>query len=126
MAIKFNVHEIGKPGDPGAPKKFYARLVHSGDISLEGLAARISHSSSVTESDVHGVLLALVSEIPHYLSMGYIVRLGQLGSFRLGTKSTGSEVAEEVSGANIVHARLIFQAGKRVKASLQDLSFRKQ
>lgn len=126
MSIKFNVHEIGKPGDPAAPKKFYARPVHSGEISLEDLASDISHASSVNEPDVYAVLQSLVREIPRNISQGYIVRLGNLGSFRLTAKSTGSETEEEVSAANIVRPRLLFHAGKRVRGLMDQLTFKKQ
>src|SRR5690606_1226633 len=108
MAIKFNDLEIGKPGDPAAPKKFYPRPVHTGEITLENRAADISYSSSLTESDVYAVLQSLVREIPRNISHGYIVRLGNLGAFRLGSNSTGSDTAEEVTGANIFRTRLLF------------------
>src|SRR3546814_4121277 len=112
MAIKFNVLEIGKPVDPAAPKKFYPRPVHSGEITLEDLTSDISHASSLTESDVYAVLQSLVREIPRNISRGYIVRLGNLGAFRLGSNSTGSDTEEEVSAAKIFRTRLLFYPGK--------------
>ncbi|PRD54419.1 HU family DNA-binding protein [Sphingobacterium gobiense] len=125
MAIKFNVQEIGNPQDAAAPKKFYARPVSSGEITLEDLASDISHASSVTESDVMAVLYSLVREIPRNISQGYIVRLGSLGSFRLGTGSIGSDTAEEVTAANIHRKRVLFQNGMRIKKAIADLTFRK-
>jgi len=125
MAIKYNVLEIGKPGDPAAPKKFYPRPVHSGEITLENLAADISYSSSLTESDVYAVLQSLVREIPRNISHGNIVRLGNLGAFRLGSNSKGSETEEEVSAANIVRTRLLFYPGKHVKSVIDGLTFEK-
>lgn len=125
MAIKFNIQEIGNPGDPNAPKKFYARPVHAGEISLEELAADISHASSITEADVYAVLQSLVREIPRNVSRGYIVRLGNMGSFRLSTKSQGSDLQEEVTGANITSSRLLFHAGKQIRMAMQNLTFKK-
>lgn len=125
MAIKFNIHEIGNPRDPDAPKKFYARPIHFGELSLEDLAADISHASSINESDVYAVLQSLVRAIPRNISLGYIVRLGNLGSFRLTSKSKGSDTESEVTSANIVGVRLLFHAGKRVKGLMQNLTFRK-
>lgn len=125
MAIKFNVLEIGNPIDPTAPKKFYARPVHTGEITLEELAADISHASSLTESDVYAVLQSLVREIPRNISKGYIVRLGNMGSFRITTKSSGSELAEEVTAANITNAKLLFHAGKQIRNTIQTLVFKK-
>lgn len=56
MSIQFKVREIKHPGDPSAAPKFYARHVHSGEISLEDLATDISHASSINEPDVYAVL----------------------------------------------------------------------
>ncbi|MBD1433821.1 DNA-binding protein [Sphingobacterium sp. DN00404] len=125
MAIKFNVQEIGNPQDAAAPKKFYARPVSSGEITLEDLASDISHASSINEADVMAVLYSLVREIPRNISQGYIVRLGGLGSFRLGTSSVGSETAEEVTAANIQQKRILFHNGARIKKAITDLTFRK-
>lgn len=125
MAIKFNVLEIGKPGDPAAPKKFYARPVHAGEITLEDLAEDISHASTLTEADVYAVLQSLVREIPRNISRGYIVRLGNLGAFRLGSNSEGSGTAEEVTAANIRRKRLLFHPGKRVLSVMANLTFEK-
>ena len=125
MAIKYNVLEIGKPGDPEAPKKFYPRPVHSGEISLEDLSADIAHSSSLTDSDVYAVLQSLVREIPRNISQGYIVRLGNLGSFRLSWSSEGSEIADDVTTGNITSRRLLFSPGKRIALQLEGLTFKK-
>ncbi|GGH00948.1 hypothetical protein GCM10007415_41140 [Parapedobacter pyrenivorans] len=125
MAIKFNVLEIGKPGDLTAPKKFYARPVHTGEITLEDLSADISHASSLTESDVYAVLQSLVREIPRNISRGYIVRLGNLGAFRLGSNSTGGDTEEDVTAANIFRKRLLFHPGKYVKTAIDGLTFEK-
>lgn len=125
MAINYNVVEIGKPGDPTAPKKFYARPVHAGEIVLEDLASDISHASSINEADVYAVLQSLVREIPRNISRGYIVRLGNLGSFRLGTNSTGNDLREEVTASNIFRTRLIFHPGKQLNTVLRSLTFKK-
>ncbi|NGF57773.1 DNA-binding protein [Parapedobacter sp. SGR-10] len=125
MSIKFNVQGIGNPQDANAPKKFYARPISSGEITLEDLASDISHASSINEADVMAVLYSLVREIPRNLSHGYIVRLGGLGSFRLGTGSLGSDTAEEVTAANIHRKRVLFHNGKRIKNALSSLTFQK-
>jgi predicted histone-like DNA-binding protein len=125
MSIQFKVLEIGKPAAPTANKKFYARAVHSGEITLENLAADISHASSLTEPDVYAVLQSLVREIPHNIAKGNIVRLGNLGSFRISCQSAGSELEEEVNATNIVRSRLLFHPGTRVRDALRNLTFRK-
>ena len=114
-----------RSGDPDAPKKFYPRPVHSGEITLENLATDISYASSLTESDVYAVLQSLVREIPRNISQGYIVRLGNLGSFRLSWSSEGSEAADDVTSGNITSRRLLFSPGKRVALQLEGLTFKK-
>lgn len=89
------------------------------------LAADISHASSLTESDVYAVLQSLVREIPRNIAQGNIVRLGNLGSFRLGVHSTGSDEREDVSEHNIYNKRIIFHAGKLVKKELDKIIFEK-
>lgn len=126
MAIKFKVLEIGNPADPMAVKKFYARTLHSGEITIEDLAEDISHASSITESDVFAVLQSLVREIPRNIARGNIVRLGNLGSFRLSAKSTGSDLAEEVTAANIKGSKLLFHPGKQIAKELASLTYKKQ
>lgn len=125
MAIKFNVREVGKPGDLTAPKKFYARPIHTGEVSLEELSEDISHASSITQSDVYAVLQSLIREIPRIISRGSIVRLGNFGSFRLSTKSVGSDLEEEVTANNITNAKLLFYAGKQIQNVMQSLTFKK-
>ncbi|SFS60147.1 HU family DNA-binding protein [Sphingobacterium wenxiniae] len=125
MSIKYNVHEIGNAIDPTAPKKFYVRPISSGEITLDELASQISHSCSLTEADVYGVLHSLIREIPRALADGYIVRLGNLGSFRMSINSTGSDSPQEVSEENIYKRRLIFTAGKQMKKALEKIQFEK-
>ena len=125
MAIKFKVQEAGNPQDLAAPKKFYARPISSGEISLEDLAEDIAYASSINESDVMAVLYSLVRVVPRHIAQGFIVRLGGLGSFRLGASSLGSDTPEEVTAANIQRPRVIFQNGLRIKKALSTLTFRK-
>src|SRR5690606_2336744 len=125
MSMKFNVIEIANPADPNVPKKFYARPVHTGEVLLEDLASEISYASSINESDVYAVLQSLIREIPRHIALGYIVRLGNMGSFRLSCSSKGSDTPEEVSAYNIQRRRLLFNPGKRIKNVLDNLIFKK-
>lgn len=125
MAIKFNVREVGKPGDVNGPKKFYARPIHSGEVTLEELSEDISHASSITRSDVYAVLQSLIHEIPRNIARGNIVRLGDFGSFRLSTHSEGSDLEEEVTSSNIIRTKLLFNSGKHIRNVLQTLIFKK-
>jgi len=125
MAIKYNIHEIGNNIDPTAPKKFYLRPINTNEKTLDDLAADISHNCSLTEADIYAVLQSLVREIPRAISQGQIVRLGNLGSFRMSINSTGSEKKEDVSELNVYRRRLIFHPSKQLKKQLDEISFEK-
>ena len=47
----------------------------------------ISQSNSVTESDVYGVLTALVHEMKFFLQMGHTIKLDGFGNFHLTIES---------------------------------------
>jgi nucleoid DNA-binding protein len=71
-------------------------------------------------------LQSLVRELPKNISAGKIVRLGNLGSFRLGYSSEGSESLEQVSARNIISRKLIFNPGKKIKQQLSTIQFEKE
>jgi len=126
MAVKFKVVELGNPQNENAPKKFYARSVSTGSIGLEELSDDISNASTVTLPDVYAVLQSLVRELPKNIAAGRIVRLGNLGSFRLGLSSKGSDTADEVTSRNVVRTRLIFTPGRQVRLYLDAIRFEKE
>ncbi|MBK1440986.1 hypothetical protein JHJ32_13380 [Parapedobacter sp. ISTM3] len=45
-----------------------------------------------------------------------MVRLGNLGAFRLESNSTDCDMEEDMTAANIFRKRLLFYPGKHVKA----------
>ncbi|NGM65196.1 hypothetical protein [Sphingobacterium sp. SGR-19] len=66
-----------------------------------------------------------IQEIPCNIFGGYIIRLGSLGSFHLGSGSVSSETADEVTDANIHRRRVLFQNGGRSRNVMTDLTFKK-
>ena len=56
-------------------------------MTLYEIAQMISQSNSVTESDVYGVLKALVHEMKFLLQMGHTVKLDGFGNFHLTIES---------------------------------------
>ncbi|WP_028298481.1 HU family DNA-binding protein [Olivibacter sitiensis] len=126
MAVKYKVVERGNPQRPDDPKKFYSKPITSGEVNLEQLSEDISDASTLNVIDVSAVLTGLIRAIPRQISDGRIVRLGNLGSFRLGSRSQGSETADEVSGRNITSRKLIFTPGKLVRERLATISFERE
>jgi predicted histone-like DNA-binding protein len=125
MAVKYKVLELGNALQPAQPKKFYARQVSSGDITLRELSKDIANASSLTVGDVHNVLDNLIDMIPKYIADGKIVRLGDFGSYYLTITSNGESSANQVTSNSIKKNKLNFRPGKAVKDQLAVVTYEK-
>lgn len=84
MALQVKVQKMKKKGEPD---KWYGKTVKCQDVTLEQIATMISMKNSVTESDVYGVLKALIHEMKFYLQLGHTVKLDGFGNFHLTIES---------------------------------------
>ena len=124
--MKYKLIQRGNPGNPEAPKKWYASPQTDGTVSLDALAAEISGRSSLTKGDVKNVLENLVDLMPQKLADGRSVKLGGLGTFRVSFSSSGSDTPEEFNTSQIRSTKVVFTSGKAIKASLEDISFERE
>ena len=83
MALQIKVQKMKK----GQATKWYGKAVKRQDVTLPEIARMISQSNSVTESDVYGVLKALMHEMKILLQMGHTVKLDGFGNFHLTIES---------------------------------------
>lgn len=79
--------KVQKVKNKGLGTKWYGKTVKRQDVSLSDIAKIISQSNSVTESDVYGVLKALVHEMKFRLQMGHTIKLEGFGNFHLTIES---------------------------------------
>jgi len=126
MTVKYKVIERGQPGVVGGgEKKFYANVAGNGELSLERLTKRIAQSSTVGGADIRAVLYSMVEVMQDALEEGTIVRLGDLGSLRIGISSNGEIEQEKVSSHSIKGAKTIFTPGPELKKMLKNLHYEK-
>ncbi len=125
MAIKFRLMERANPRDPQTAKKFYAIASSDGEVTLRQLADRIAEISTVSSIDTLAVLESLLSVIPNFLLQGYIVRLGDFGTFRLTISSDGAETEKDFSKDLVKSANLNFRPGKQIRNDLKTADFQK-
>jgi len=125
MSVKFKAVSRKNPQDLTAPEKFYARAIADGEVDLDTLAQMISDQNTVTETDCYAVLIALEKNIISELEQGRIVKLGRLGTFQVGISSDGLPTAYEVTSNSIVKTRINFRPGKKMKAFLKTVTFKK-
>lgn len=125
MAVKIKAVQRVNPQDVDAPQKFYAKAVGNGKTDLKRLAKMIAMQCTVNRADCLAVLAALEDNIILELQDGKIVQLGDLGTFQLGVKSTGSVIQDEVGSNSVVKARLNFRPGEELKKMMNNLSYSK-
>lgn len=125
MSVKFNVIAKKNALRPNDPIKYYPSVVSNGDFTLKQLAKRVAESSSFSESDILGLLPAILKAIPDALADGKIIRLGDLGSLRVTVKSEGNEDEKKVTSNNIKSVGVIFSPGKDLKTAISTITFEK-
>ncbi|MGB5242166.1 MAG: HU family DNA-binding protein [Lutimonas sp.] len=114
------------PRDIASPEKYYLTTVSKGSINLKELAERIAYQSTLTPGDCYNVLSSLEKNIIVELKMGNIVRLGELGTFRVSISSEGKDTSEELTVGAIKKARILFRPAQGLRDMLRNLVFRKE
>ena len=111
--------------DKEKPDLYYALAKSSGEIDIDEMAERIQRSSTVNWADVVCVLRALQTEMIESFKKGEIVRLGDIGSFYVTLRSTGTLIPKDVKEGLIIGSRVRFRPGKEIKKALKGLEFSK-
>lgn len=126
MPIKYKVVERGYPGaGTEGPKKFYASVSSDGEMNLDDLTQRIEEMSTVSGADIRAVIYAAFSVMKSELGNGKIVRLGELGSLKIGISSRGEETADAVSENSVKGLKIVFIPSPKMKELFKILRFKK-
>lgn len=125
MAVKYSVVARKNPLKKDEPAKYYAQVQSSGEDDFRSMTRAVTDRCTVTGSDAKAVLDAFMTVMLQRLANGQIVRLNDLGSFRISISSQGMEKEKEVNAAKIVKARIIFTPCADLKAMCKSLSFTK-
>jgi len=123
--IKLKFLKRRNPNDLTAPEKYYAAAISEGSIDLKRLAEKIAYQSTLTPGDCYNVLSALEKNVIEELSDGRIVRLGDLGTFRLSVSSNGIDALEDTHSGMVKKARILFRPAEGLRNMLKNLNFRK-
>ena len=123
--IKLKFLKRKNPRDLTAPEKYYAAAVTDGSTDLKELAEMVASQSTVSPADCYAVLTALESNVIRELRQGRIVKLGELGSYRLSVASEGRDTVDEVSTTMVKRTKILFRPGKGLRNMLKTLDFKK-
>ncbi|MCA9874302.1 MAG: HU family DNA-binding protein [Anaerolineales bacterium] len=125
MKAKYNVISKGNPRDREAAPKYYPSFITNGRINERELARLIAESCTLTTVDVMAVVEGLLQILPRLIAEGYIVELGEFGSFRMRIRSKGAESPDMVTAGYILDILPRFTAGKEFKKVLKGATFEK-
>lgn len=125
MAVPFVSRKRLNPQNVGAEGKFYPAPAYISEIGINELASEISSATTLTPTEVIGVLRSLLLTVPKYMMLGYKVRLDSFGIFKLGLKTdcTGWDKASEVSTSDIKGVKVIYTADSMLKNKLAKPSY---
>ncbi len=106
--------------------KWYGRSISSIVEFDEFIEHMANHHCAFGESAIRGVLVEMESCLRELLLDGKAVRLGDLGIFRLGLKTSPSDSAKGFNSENIQSVRINLCLGKRFRAAAlySDAKFR--
>ena len=127
MAVPFISRLRINPQNKKAPAKYYPAAACIAEIGINQLAEEISESTTLTATDILGVINSLLRIIPKYLMLGYKVRLDTFGAFKFGLKTNckGYNTAKEVTANDITGLKILFLADSMMKARLQKPQYTK-
>ena len=126
MTLKYRLIQKVNPRNLNEPKKFYAKAVNRGKLSLRQLSKEIADISTVSIVDTIAVIESLILLVPKHITQGETVQLGDFGSFYISLKSEGTECEEDFTSSKIKNIKIQFRPGKELKNAINSTDFVKQ
>ena len=111
------------PSDKTSAMKYYAMAKSNGTTDLNHLCQMIQARSAVSSADVKSVLDNLNFVMDMELSAGRIVKMGELGSFRMSLRSEGAEEESAFNKTLLRKARVLFTPGISLQNTAKTLAF---
>ena len=126
MALNYKL-VIRKVSDlKGGPKKerLFANPSYAGYAEMPDICKLISERSALSSADVKGVLDSLNYVLDAQLRAGMIVRMGELGNFRMSFSSHGVDPTAKFNPtSDIGKARILFTPGKALQDTRLKVEF---
>ena len=120
--MKFTARRRINPLTENKEAKYYARPSYNPEIiELNDLADDISDRSTVNSTDVKAVIEAFLQVIPTYMKRGNIVKVGDLGNFKISFSSEGKENPDELQSSDITNPKIIFTPSVEFKKKIEDV-----
>lgn len=115
MPIKYRKNKLILNFREDKPEVYKVQQINYGTLGLDKLVAEIAHAEGVNETQTLSVITALVNRVAHYVELGYGVRVGDLGSFKLQMNAKTTKKIEDADASTIRRFRVNFRPGKKLQ-----------
>ena len=118
-------YSIGKQYNPQTGGTFYRAYAQYTDLmDLDAFAEHLtSHGCVYGKADVVAICTMIVTCIRELLLEGYRIQFGDLGTFYVSLKSTGTETYSDFTASNITEVRARLSLGDDFDDMIDDASF---
>jgi Bacterial nucleoid DNA-binding protein len=116
--IHDNINEKPKTG-------LIARAKSRGTIGIDMLSRTMSDRMTFTRAEIRAIIEALIDESEFYLSNGWNVSLGELGTFSIVAQSEIVQKPSDLRGESIQLKRIVFRPGRNLYHRLKSVCFEK-
>ena len=96
----------------------YPQLVTSGTITLKDLMERASRHTGFSPAEVVGMVTFLEEALVEYLSQGYHVKVGDIGTFSASITSRKVMSKEEIRAKSVHFRNVNFKADKKLRKQI--------
>lgn len=124
MAFKYTVTErkvLTKSG--GREMMQMASQVNLGRVDIDQLATEIAEVTSLGEGDVKSVLLHLAKQSVSYLTMGFSVQIGDLGTLTPRISAKAVPTTDKYTTDNIRRVNVRYTPSSTMKTRLRGVGF---
>lgn len=105
-----------REGAEQGAKLYYPQLVSNGKVSFDALCEEVAEQSSLTSGDIKNCMDRMIYCLTMHLREGRLVDMGDLGSFRMNIRSTGSATEEEYDATTMMRKPSVqYYPGKRLR-----------
>ncbi len=123
--MNYRVRRRINPLSPTKEAKYYARPEYNGVSDIRDIMDRLSDASTLTHADVRAVVEGLLQLIPEQMKRGEVVKVGELGNFKIGFTSQGKDNPNDITARDIEEPYIIFTPSKEFKKAIKDVEITK-
>lgn len=111
MAVFYRKYQDNRKTS-GTYGKWYGRSVILENVSTKAMAREISHSTTVTYSDVLAVITELAEVMKNHLQSSHKVTIDGIGSFKVGLRTLPADTSADFGAQNVIGYRVNYQPEK--------------